>query len=492
MRGVDVAGLAGWAGGKVFGDATTAIDGVARVDSRLVTAGDVFFALPGEKADGHLFVAQALAAGAVCAVVRQIEAAWLPLLGPGKAILEVADGLQALQACARAYRETLKLPVIAVTGSTGKTSTKDLLAAALGTQFKVWNNPGNFNNEIGLPLTVLGVQAHHQALVVEMGMRGPGQIRALCAIARPQIGVLTNIGPVHLELLGSLAAIAQAKGELLGALPPDGTAVVNGQVPAVVAQALLCRRPAVYYGLSLEELMQGLIAGGMAGGHLVTAVIADKVELLPEGQGSSVQGRVVVLAGPEGPVDTIENFAFFLPLPGRHQAGNALAALAVTYVLGGNLAQAAQGLGQARLSALRWETHRLPGGITLINDAYNANPAAMEAALTTLAGLAGLHRKVAVLGEMYELGFLAVDSHEQVGKQVAESGYDLLVAIGNLAAHCVDGALKAGMNRENIMWTPDVETAVKVLPGLLRPGDYILVKASRGMHLERLVMALKD
>ncbi|ABZ84612.1 udp-n-acetylmuramoylalanyl-d-glutamyl-2, 6-diaminopimelate-d-alanyl-d-alanyl ligase [Heliomicrobium modesticaldum Ice1] len=491
MIGVDLSRLAEWMQGRVEGDGTARISGTAVVDSRKVAPGDVFFALPGEKVDGHDFVPAALAAGAACAVVRRIDDGWTAALRPGQGLIVVNDGLQALQDCARHYRTQLAIPVIAVTGSTGKTSTKDLLAAAVGAQRDVMKSPGNFNNEIGLPLTLLGVQEQHQALIVEMGMRGKGQIAALCRIARPDVGLLTNIGPVHMELLGSMEAIARAKGELLQSLSDKGKAVVNGEDRQVVAETLSSRCPVVYAGTSPEALAHGLIAGGLNPAAPVQAIWATEVEPLGE-QGSRVAGALGVFIPEQAAGYEESTFEFLLPLPGRHQVSNALLALAAAKAVGVDPAVAAGGLAQARLSSLRWETRRFDCAVTLINDAYNANPAAMSAALTTAAELAGPSRLVAVLGDMYELGPEAAEYHRQVGRQAAELGVGLLVSVGTLGACIADGAIEAGLTPERIRRFADAETAAAALPGQVEKDDVILIKASRGMRLERVAHALAD
>ncbi|MBM7867516.1 UDP-N-acetylmuramoyl-tripeptide--D-alanyl-D-alanine ligase [Heliobacterium gestii] len=491
MISADLSRLAEWMGGRLIGDGAALLSGSAVVDSRQVAPGDVFFALPGEKVDGHDYVPAALAAGAAAAVVRCCDDDWIASLTPGQGLIVVKDGLQALQDCARAYRSQLTIPVIAVTGSTGKTSTKDLLAAAIGARFDVMKSPGNFNNEIGLPLTLSGVQERHEALVVEMGMRGEGQITALCDIARPVVGVLTNIGPVHMELLGSIEAISRAKGELLRSLPAQGTAIVNGEDHRAVAESLRCRCPVVYVATSAEALAEGLRRGGVNAEATVQAIWATKVTSRGE-QGSCVTGAIGSFIPGLAAGKRESAFDFVLPLPGRHQVANALLAMAAARAIGVATDTAAGGLAQARLSSLRWETRSLDGAMTLINDAYNANPAAMTAALTTAAELARSNRLVAVLGDMYELGAEAPEHHRQVGRRAAQLAAGLLVAVGELGAYIAEGALAAGMARERIHRFADAETAAAALPGLVKEKDLILIKASRGMRLERVAQALAE
>ncbi|MBC9783249.1 UDP-N-acetylmuramoyl-tripeptide--D-alanyl-D-alanine ligase [Heliobacterium chlorum] len=492
MIGLNAAKAARWMGGKIVGNPDAALSGVARIDSRLVEAGDLFFALPGEKVDGHDFLPKALAAGATAAVVTQLREDWQQFLSPEQALIIVDDGIKALQTCAKAYRQELSLPVIAVTGSTGKTSTKDLLASALSCSFDVMKNPGNFNNEIGLPLTVLSVQAHHQILIVEMGMRGPGQIEALCQIAQPVVGVLTNIGPVHMELLGSMEAIAQAKGELLQSLPEEGIAVVNGEDFLAVEQSVRQAQRSIYYGTCQKNLTLTLTkAIPPSSDKRVEVVWAKDIKPLGE-KGSKVSANVGLFHIGSGEWHLKEAIDFHLPLPGRHQAANALASLAVAWGLEADLTAVAQGLTNAQLSSLRWETCQLKDNMTMINDAYNANPAAMKAALTTAVEIAAARRTVAILGDMYELGEEAGRFHEEVGAYAAQAGVGLLITVGPLGSQIAEGARSAGMVDGAVLHFDEVEKAAEAVRGLLGSGDVILIKASRGMRLERLASALSD
>lgn len=445
-------------GGEVVGDARAAFNGAA-VDSRKVKPGNLFVALPGERVDGHEFVGAAFAAGATVVLVACAPAA----VPPGTAAIVVPDTLAALAALGKWRLAEHPVPVVGVTGSVGKTTTKDLIAAALGAQLRVLSNEGNLNSEIGLPLTLLRLEPDHEVAVLEMGMRGRGQIRQLCAIAPPKIGVITNILEVHLELLGSLENIAAAKAELLEALPADGVAVLNGDDPR--ARAL----------------------GGKYGGMTIlygTDRSADvaATDIHTQASGSTFD---VVVGGRLAPARA----EIALPVPGRHNVLNAAAAVAVGLALGVPLERLRDGLERVRTSAMRLETFAV-GGITVINDAYNASPASMRAALTVLRDVAG-GRKVAVLGNMLELGPLSREWHRDVGAAVVAVNCDQLITVGDLAAFIAEGARAAGMREDAVTVCRSNGEAVAVLNDLLRPGDTVLVKGSRGMQMEEIVAALK-
>ncbi|KAB2954526.1 UDP-N-acetylmuramoyl-tripeptide--D-alanyl-D-alanine ligase [Heliorestis acidaminivorans] len=489
MKKLKIIDLARWMNGTVYGNEEAVFSGLAHIDSRQLAQGDLFFAFMGQNTDGHNFIPQALNSGVAGAVVQKIDSFWLEQLGPQQALIVVNDVLQAVQAAARQYRQTMDIPVIAVTGSTGKTSTKDLLARALESSLKVMKSPGNFNNELGLPLTILSMQPDHEALVVEMGMRGQGQITELCQIAKPTIGVLTNIGPVHLELLGSMEAIAKAKGELLQALPSDGLAVVNGEDKLVVEQAQHVACHKIFYSTDYDDLLKTIEASKEPEEAIIEAIVAKNIESLGL-DGSKVSYQWICYHRDGKKCEKSEVQSFQLSLPGKHQVANALSAIVVARRLNVELTRASQALASARLSSLRWETYRLRDKITLINDAYNANPTAMVAALKTLSEMAKQGRKVAILGDMYELGEEAVLFHNQVGEEVYRQGYDLLVTIGSLGLHIAKGALQAGMEEEKIYTYSSRQDSTESTAELLQEGDYVLVKASRGMGLESLVAVL--
>jgi UDP-N-acetylmuramoyl-tripeptide--D-alanyl-D-alanine ligase len=401
-------------------------DGPVRavIDSRQARRGDLFVGLPGERVDGGRFAADVLGAGA-----------WGVLVGEGwsgvenedaGAVLVAADPLLALQRLATAWRRELGAQVIGVTGSTGKTSTKDLLAAMLQQQRRVVATPLNLNTEIGLPLTILGAPSDTEVLVLEMAMRGRGQIAELAAIAEPDVGVIVNVGPVHLELLGSIEAIAATKAELIGGLPAGGTAVVPAGEPL------------------LEP-------------HLRAEV-------------------TTVTFGPGGDVSELPE-GLTLPFTSAHMRLNALAALAAARAVGVE----PRGELEVALSELRGQRVELPGHIVVINDCYNANPMSMRAALDDLAASASATvsgRRVAVLGDMLELGPDEVRFHEEIGAHARAVGVDVLVTVGPLAVAMTG---EFGGEAHHVERASE---AVPLLRGLLAPGDTVLVKASRGVGLE--------
>ncbi|MEW6771375.1 MAG: UDP-N-acetylmuramoyl-tripeptide--D-alanyl-D-alanine ligase [Bacillota bacterium] len=425
----------------------------ATTDSREAVPGALFFALKGERHDGHDFVGEALGRGAVGAVVSR------PVpVPPEAALLLVPDVLTALGELARYVRQQAGVFVVGVTGSTGKTSVKDMLAAVLGVRYQVLATQGNLNNEIGLPLTLLRLEPEHQVAVVEMAMRRPGEIAALSRIASPNAAVITNIGETHLELLGSVRAIAAAKGEILDFVPPEGFAVLHAESPYIFEEARRCRGRVVFFGT--EDRAAVRLAGYHPGGRAVTFRVA---------------------------VDGTEE-EYTLPVPGYHNAVNALAAVAVAREMMLSPAEIREGLQRVALSKMRLEIREC-GFLTLINDAYNANPTSMRAALSVLRDLAGERRRVAVLGDMLELGARAAEAHREVGEAAADCA-DYIVAVGPLAAGIAAGATGAGFAADRVMACPDTAAAVAVLRKLLRGDEVVLVKASRGMHLEAVVDAL--
>jgi UDP-N-acetylmuramoyl-tripeptide--D-alanyl-D-alanine ligase len=431
MQDWDARRVAEAAGARLAGPAPEGAGGPARVvvDSRQTGHGDLFVGLPGEHADGGRFAAQALAAGAWGVLVAPEHAEAARCARPG-ALLAAADPLAALGRLATAWRRELACPVVGITGSVGKTSTKDLLAAMLAPHRRVVASPQNWNTEIGLPLVVLSAPPGTEVLVLEMAMRGAGQIAELAAIAEPDVGVITNVGPVHLELLGSIEAIAAAKAELVGGLRAGGTAVV----PAGEALLERHRRP--------------------------------EVQTVTFGEG--------------GDVDTLPA-ALHVPFSSAHMRRNALAAVAAARALGVEPA----GELHVELSELRGQRLELPGDVLVIDDCYNANPMSMRAALDDLAASAS-GRRVAVLGDMLELGPDERRFHAEIGAHARDAGVELLVAVGPLAQH-----IGAGHAGGAVHAVADAAAAAELLPGLLEPGDTVLVKASRGVGLEVVARALR-
>ena len=473
MRPRTVAEVALAVGGVVSGPpgAGAALASRVVIDSRRAAPGDLFVALPGARADGHAFVADAAARGAVAALVGRErgrpEVADAPERpggsGGSPVLVEVDDPGLALAALAADERGRTAATVVAITGSSGKTCTKDLTAAVLSTRLRVTASPASYNNEIGLPLTLLALDEGTEAVVTEMGMRGPGQIRSLCDIARPQVGVVTNVGVAHIELLGSREAIREAKAELPASLPADGVAVLNADDAS--ARSYAGRTPA-------RSVLFGLGPGA--------DVLAEDVELEP------ATGRAsFVLVAPDGRARAR------LAVPGEHMVANALAAAAVGWALGVPVADAAAALSTARVSGGRMDVFETADGVRVIDDAYNANPDSMAAGLKALRRMAAGGRTVAVLGEMAEIGPIAPEEHARVGELLARLGIDALIAVGPGAAPIAAAAAREGLEPDLIVACEGPEAAVEAVRSLAGPGDLVLVKASRVARLDRVARVLR-
>jgi UDP-N-acetylmuramoyl-tripeptide--D-alanyl-D-alanine ligase len=447
-------------GSIVRGDVTVTVNGVA-VDSREVTPGCLYVAFAGEHADGHDFVAAALAAGARAALVTRwdeaLETAVIEARRPDAAIIQVADALAAVSAMATWHRSRLNRPVIGITGSTGKTTTKDFIASALSAKLKVVATRANRNNELGVPLTVLEAGSDTDVVVVEMGMRGPGQIEALCRIASPTAALVTNVGMTHIEVLGSQEAIIDAKAEIVRCIGPKGRVFLNGDDAFSARLAEQTVAPVVTYGTDAHDDVRAV---GLTVGE----------DGLPS---------FTLEAGDQTAQVT-------LPLPGRHNAYNAAAAAAVALYLGLSLADIAEGLANAHTTSMRMEVFSSAGGVTVINDAYNASPTSMRAALATLRDMPAEGRRIAVLGDMAELGSLSDLAHFGLGELVPKHA-DVLVTVGTCARRIAEGARAEGMPADAVRPCATVEEAKEVLDDMLAPGDVVLVKASRVMQLERIV-----
>ena len=441
---MSLAEIADVVGGQVHGDATTSVTAPATLDSREVQPGGLFAALDGEHVDGHDFAAQAIAAGAAAVLASR------PVDEP---CIVVDDVTVALAQLATHVLGRIDPVVVAITGSQGKTSMKDLLAAVLEPSGPTIAPVGSFNNELGVPLTVLRADQETRYLVVEMGARGVGHIASLCRIAPPDVAVVLNVGRAHVGEFGSPDVTAQAKGEIVEALSADGTAVLNADDARVAAMA--SRTPARI--LSFGET------------------------------GDIVLGDVRLDDGGE-PLFTLSHAGVtvdvHVPQIGAHHASNAAAAATTALALGLDLHAVADRLGQAvARSPMRMARHERDDGLVVIDDAYNANPESMAAALHALAGV-GRDRMVAVLGEMLELGDGSHAAHVEVGRLAAELGVDRVVAVGAGAAGIAEGAGERGTA------VADVDEAVRVLSAWLTPADVVLVKASRGVRLERVTEAL--
>jgi UDP-N-acetylmuramoyl-tripeptide--D-alanyl-D-alanine ligase len=449
--------IAAAVGGRLTGDGSAPVTGAVTVDSRTVGQGDLFVALPGERVDGHDFLSAAAAAGAVAALTTRPDDA-LPCVVVDDAV--AALGLLAAEAHRRLANEGVL--TVGITGSSGKTSTKDLLGQVLATAGATVSPPGSYNNDIGLPLTVLSADATTRFLVLEMGARGPGHIARLCRVARPDVGVVLNVGTAHLGEFGSPESIAQAKGELVAALPADGTAVLNADDPRVIGMASRTAARVLTTG-------RGPDADVRAVDVALDEAARARFTLVAEGQEHAVALQVV----------------------GEHQVANALSAAGAALAAGMRPAEVAAALSAASpRSRWRMEVAHRADGVTVVNDAYNANPESMRAALAALAGLPG-RRRIAVLGGMGELGPGAAGEHERLGRDAAAAGVDLVVAVGADAVGIADGARAAGLSAgEGSVHVPDRAAARSLLSEVLRPGDVVLVKASRSYALEKLAEAL--
>jgi UDP-N-acetylmuramoyl-tripeptide--D-alanyl-D-alanine ligase len=441
-------------GGRALGPlpAVTAFGSVS-IDSRTLESGALFVAIRGKHLDGHDFLAEARARGARAALVERLAA------GAGELpLVRVADTTRALADLARHARRAAAIPVVAVTGSVGKTTTKDMTGALLAGLGPVLKTEGNLNNQYGLPLTLLRLESRHRAAVLELGMSAAGEIRALASLAEPDVAVITRIAPVHLEFFPSLDAIADAKAEILEGLRPGGTAVLNGDDPRQKRIGARFRGRTLWFGRDRRFEVSAERWRGTAFGMRFELRLA---------------GRALDVA---------------LPLAGPHFVENFLAAAAAAHALGvapDAIAEAASSLAPARH---RGELLRLAEGVHLLDDCYNSSPAALEAAVVAL-GLVPGRRRVAVLGDMLELGQRAPALHREAGRSLY-GRVDVVVGIGPLAAELLEGARAGGFPGEALFHYADAGAAAPAVAELAAPGDALLVKASRGMHLERVVEAL--
>ncbi|MEY9937789.1 UDP-N-acetylmuramoyl-tripeptide--D-alanyl-D-alanine ligase [Streptacidiphilus sp. MAP5-3] len=449
-------------GGKLADtpDPQTRVTGPVVHDSRQILPGALFVAVAGERVDGHDFAERAVTEQGAAAVL-----ATRPVGVPAVVVDDVQDALAKL-----AHAVSLRLTdttVVALTGSTGKTSTKDLIAQVLGTKGRTVYTEGSFNNEIGFPLTVLKAEQDTEFLVLEMGARGKGHIAELCGITRPRIGLVINVGTAHLGEFGSREGIAEAKGELVESLPAEGTAVLNGDDPMVRGMAPRTAARVVRYGEAADATVR-----------------ASDVRF------DELQRASFTLSTPTGSAQVT------LRLYGEHHVSNALAAAAVATECGMDVEQIAAALsGAGSLSKWRMELTERQDGVTVINDAYNANPDSMRAALRALAAIGGrgpeARRTWAVLGEMRELGEDSLTEHDAVGRLAVRLNIAQLVAVGGREAACMElGARNEGSWGEESVLVPDADSAIELLREQVRPGDVVLVKASRSVGLERVAAAL--
>jgi UDP-N-acetylmuramoyl-tripeptide--D-alanyl-D-alanine ligase len=439
------------------GDASGVYPTGGCIDTRKLKTGEVFFALSGEHTDGHRFVGAALEKGAAAAVVSRAWYREVEDRPRGALVLSDDPGL-AMGDLARVYRRRFEIPVVGITGSTGKTTTKDMAAAVLGTRYRVLATEGNLNNHLGVPLTLFRLSSQHEVAVIEMGISEEGDLRDLCEIVDPTIGVITNIGPTHLEFLGSVEGVAKAKGELLEYLDESSMAILN--LDDLWTSKERARLKGRLLDFGIEKICQfrgeGLILDQEGCGHF------------------SLQGH-----------------SFHLAVPGRHNVYNALAAAAVGAALEVPIADSASVLGAFRPLRLRSQILER-GGIRLFNDAYNANPVSVRSAIETLLRVSVDRggRRVAVLGDMLELGSVAPDAHREIGRTAAERGADALFAFGELASEVATGGVEAGLPPERSRAFTSRTALVAALRGFLQPHDLVLLKGSRGLAMEKVGAAL--
>ena len=435
-------------------------------DTRTLEAGDYFLALKGAQFDGQAFARDAFARGAAGVIIERSAGRRLVTeSAPAGPVLAVDDPLAALQALAAAHRRRFRLPVIGITGSNGKTTTKEMTAAILSRRYIVLKTEGNLNSQIGLPMVVLRLTDEHAVAVLELGISQHGELSRLCRLAQPTIGLITNIGPAHTEFLGGLEGVRTAKSKLLDGLPADGVALLNRDDDAYDWLRQRCRGRSVSFGLSPAADVRATV---------------QKTESSP---GAPLR-QLLTLQWPGGRVEVVT------PAIGTHNACNAAAAAAAALEIGATAGEIAAGLEAVELPAMRSEWKTLPGGVRLLLDAYNANPTSVRRALETAAQLAGRGRVTAFLGDMLELGPQARQWHEEIGAAAAALGLFRLVTVGPLAAAVADGATAAGLAAGSIHRCDTVDEARALLRqwlGGLGPDDVVLVKGSRSTRMERVV-----
>ena len=434
-------------------------------DSRTCQTGELFVPLRGERHDGHAYIPKALGRGVRGVVVE--ERAWrrngfLSRLPKEVTAVAVADTLRALGDLAQAWRRRFSIPVVSLTGSCGKTTAKEMIALILSRFYRVLKNELNLNNLIGLPQTLLQLDGTFEAAVVEMGMNRFGEIRRLTEISQPAVGVLLNVYPAHTEGVGCVEGVARAKGELIQALSREATLVYNADDLRVACQAMAFPGRRLGFGFGPEADLR----------------VVSRHSRGLEGQ--------VIQASWQG-----ASWPIFLGVPGEHQAMNALAAVAVALALGLPPGEATRALADFTAIHRRSQVQDLPSGVYLLNDCYNANPGSMATALSTLAELRGTGRAAAALGDMLELGAGAVEAHRELGRQAAEAGLDFLVIYGNHRNEVAEGAKEAGLPAPHLFPVATKEEGARLLKDFLRPGDWLLVKGSRSMHMENLIDLLQ-
>jgi UDP-N-acetylmuramoyl-tripeptide--D-alanyl-D-alanine ligase len=451
-------------GGKLLqGKGNTFFQGVS-TDSRTITEGELFIALKGPHFDGHQYALEALKKKAGGVLVEEDIVGDIRWNGyRSRAVIAVKDTLMALGDIARDWRRKYGPPVVALTGSNGKTTTKEMIAACLETTFPILKTKGNLNNLIGVPLTLLTLTEKERVVVLEMGMNVPGEIRRLTEIAEPDVGLITNIQKVHLEGIGSLERLKEEKGDLFRKMRRDGTILVNRDDPRVVDLAKDYPGQQITFGIEKPA-----------------EVMAKEIQL----RGAEGTSFTLILEG--------EVMEIHLRLLGKHFVPNALSAIAVACLFGVELKHAKEAIEHFQSFPMRMEIIPLKGGKTLINDAYNANPYSMELALETLVEVKGKGRAIAVLGDMLELGNFEKEAHEQLGERVSEFAIDFLLALGEEAPIVVESAIRHGFPIERTRIVESHSEAISLLEQMVENGDWILVKGSRRMAMEKIVEGLTE
>lgn len=441
-------------GQLVSGDDKLLIRGIS-TDSRKIAPGDLFVALEGDNFNGNYYANAALENGAEGVVISDLRKADIKY--KHKVVIKVENTLEALQNLASSYRNQFRIPITAITGSVGKTTTKEILAAFLSIKYKTLKTPGNFNNDIGLPLSLLQLDSSYQAAVFEMGMRAPGEIDRLAGVLKPDYAIITNIAPVHLETLGSLENIAAAKCEVLSHLSASGFALLNGDNEILLSKAREYNTRIYTFGNSQNCDFRILKTAASAEGMIIH---------------TSLLGH---------------NRVFNFRLPSTPMAANIVSAAGLAYLLGVDLEGSNNVLHNLSLAEKRLDIKKLSCGGIVINDTYNANPLSMQAALEVLKNLGTNRRKAAVLGDMFELGDFEYKGHFGIGQKAAENGIDLLITIGKRSLAIAQGAESAGMSPEKIYSFLEREDALEFLKANLNKNDAVLFKASRSMELEILL-----
>lgn len=437
-------------GAEANSDADIFFEGVS-TDSRRISEGMLFVALKGENSNGESFTRDAFKKGAAAVLVSKTAKRI-----PEGIVLKVEDTLEAYRQIAGAWRERFDIPIVAVTGSNGKTTTKDLTAAALNGWGHVLKTSGNFNNEIGVPMTLLEINEKHQAAVVEIGMRGLGQIESLAEVVKPTIGIVTNVSEAHIELLGSIENIAKAKGELVEAIKSGGTIILNADNPHTLQMKNIVREGVKILTYSLEKGAADFVAKNILIGSVSTEFTLD------------FHGK---------------EYNFEIPMLGRHNVSNALGAIAAGYAVGLTVPEVQRGFSTLTTTKMRYEVIRRDG-LTIINDAYNASPASMRAAIRTTSEVYN-GRLIAVLGDMLELGEISEKVHREIGEELVENKFDTLITLGELGKFIAAGARDAGL--KNVYTFDTHEDAAKKILELVHDGDTILFKASHVMHMEKII-----